>query len=337
MPDQYDPIREAFMRAQAAEQEAAFEDAIKYGMGAHFGGERVKPEDLHGEECPNGWGGYADTNANPAGLLTPFINMGFSVKFAKFCVLHDLRCEWEKQPMQSALILKVYRGSIHSKKPPIWSQALNLYDLNMTVEGERYMDRVLDNVIEEVEDQILQNRGITSDVIGAAHNLWYEKRDRSMRDSRGNGFYTSREFMEPIIHAQQQRERERAKGFRDKAQAQRDGAKTQDSFWKEREFETFFRTYHFTEEQSRAWEEILRKAGFEFPGRSKEPPPKAQPKPEFKAGKKYTDPQKSAIVKARKIKAMRDDDRADKGTRDAAGNRLFAILSKHSLTEADLW
>ena len=333
-------------------QHAAF-DAAMSGMGATKDGEYIDPKDFYqttysgdcwdgvnmksGEECPKGWGGYHDTRANPAGLLTPFIEMGLSVKFAKFCLLHDLRCEWDRQEMNNHLVLQVYRGSIHSKQPPIWSHALDLRDLDMAVEGERYMDCVLDSVMEAVEAQILKGKGVTHDVTNAAHNLWYEKRDRSMRDSHGYGFYTSREFMEPIIRAKQQREREQAKGFRDKAQAQRDGAKKREHAEDTARYENFSRTYESTEEHKRAWEEILRKAGFTGRSTSSEPPPKAQPKAEFKAGNSYTDAQKDGIVKARKIKAMRDDERADKGTRNAAGNRLFAILKKHSLTEADLW
>lgn len=60
-------------------------------------------------------------------------------------------------------------------------------------------------------------------------------------------------------------------------------------------------------------------------------------RPEYKAGKTYTEQQKAAINKARALKASRDHATTPQGEKDNAARLLHRILSKHSLTEADLW
>lgn len=293
-----------------------------------------------------------DRTEREAGPYAPFLEAGLSVEFAGFCLLHGLTVEWLRKPRDGVIQLSFFKGIRLPTSKPILDYCFDPREIS---DMDRHCWLDIERMLTDgLTQALLAKIGISRKVTDRAMDEAHEMADRAFYNDRnaygrnGPNYFNTERWRHHLFMNTRERERgqyrEEYHGFRTGPNPNAGRNSTAEEVRRrtaEEELRRATRAARAEQEAAakRAWDEMMREA-FGNPGQGSDgtPPPKAKaPEPKFKAGKSYTAEQKAAIVKARKLKPVRDDIRTDKGSRDNAGRIIFNLLNKHSLTEADLW
>lgn len=286
-----------------------------------------------------GWKGSATPPSNP---FMPFIEDGWSLDFAEFCILAQVKVKIELKNVENFTSGSQYR--VTCVMP--WGQYI-LSDVQDRVflrdEGDlANIERYLRRAIHEAQWQYHNPKTIKSESMNAAFERECEIKDNYLR-AGCRSFWESRDFVE----------RKKAESAARSARQSHDHAAdafryyADSTFWNDEVSSRWnyrFQKMYGDETYAKIWETLFRGAkprGFddEYVRKSRQAAqeePRPKPAGEYRAGKSYSDAQRQAIDKARKARNLRDDDRCDPGTRDNAGRMVFKLLNAHALTEWDL-
>jgi len=280
------------------------------------------------------WHSHSASQSNP---VLSFVEDGWSLEFAEFCLLHDVKVEvrWTDSyigPLQTVATLK-------SGKPIHCS--LDLKSVHRADDIQRETESLLKAYIEA---ELWKER-----FPGRVKKDCFDEAERRQGDIRSDLYRNGRSadlslWSDPAYRQRKQSEARK----RTSQQKKTDGWRGFERMWSD-EFE--HQDWAHSPTAEKIWEELKRSAfggayrpsgGFDedYVRRSREARQEAAPKPkpagDYRAGKEYTDAQRSAIDKARKARNLRDDERCDPGTRGNAGRKVFQLLNANGLTEWDL-